>query len=363
MPPIEDIAGVGLGIWNALSQNRAEKEARARGEQQYTEGYDELRNLRLDQMLQERQAGQHVVGRTQAENQRALRELGGFTGGMQGQYGALTGGLTGEWNQYADKIPALYGGMMGRNMQVGEGITSDLTGGYRSRLGTAMGMLEGSGQQERRDINRQFEELGGAQEQRLAQQGLGGTTIGANLAQGRARQQSDALGGLEERLRQQRIGTYAGLSGEALGAERGLRENQLGRELGIMGQHAGARERTGAAALGAGERLGSFGLANQERLGMMPISEEARRNSGLIGMQDAVAQRFMDRQGALTGNVTNWIGNRQDIPPSQANYLGIMGGLGGGLAQPPQYETSILDDLLGAGFDVANTALLGGMLR
>ena len=77
---------------------------------------------------------------------------------------------------------------------------------YQGNLNSLMPMLEGAGTQERTDINRQFNNLGNQQAADLTSRGLSATTILPTLQQGTERSRADALGGLNERLLQQRLG-------------------------------------------------------------------------------------------------------------------------------------------------------------
>lgn len=103
--------------------------------------------------------------------------------------------------------------------------------GYEDRYRKAMAMLEGMGEQERRDIARSYRSLRGQQQAELTGRGFSGTTVGANLRAGTMREERDALGRLESTLRQQRIGTHGAYSGDILSARQATAATAaLGRE-------------------------------------------------------------------------------------------------------------------------------------
>lgn len=92
------------------------------------------------------------------------------------------------------------------------------------RTTQGLALLEGAGEQTRRDINQQFDELGGTIAQNLTSRGLGGTTIAPTLQQGVERERAGGLGRLDEIIRQQQVNTFTTLSGDEFGA----RQDQLG---------------------------------------------------------------------------------------------------------------------------------------
>ncbi len=101
-------------------------------------------------------------------------------------------------------------------------LESDVTGGFADRRTRILAGLEGSGEQERRDIQGQFDASGSRLAQDATSRGLAGTTIMPGISAANERERSDALGGLEERLRQQTAGVDAQLSGDFLSAQERL---------------------------------------------------------------------------------------------------------------------------------------------
>ncbi len=92
----------------------------------------------------------------------------------------------------------------------------DILGGYRERYGEAMGLLEGQGAQQRKDLERQYKNAQAAGMQQAVSSGLGGTLRSPLLQLGYERQYADAAARLEEGLRRERLGYQTQLSGDAL---------------------------------------------------------------------------------------------------------------------------------------------------
>ncbi len=116
---------------------------------------------------------------------------------------------------------------------------ADITQGFQDRYTRGMSMLEGMGAQERADINTQYDNLRSATHDQGVGRGLSGTSVMPSLQRGVARGRSDALGRMDERMRQQQIGLDAQLSGDwlgAMGASNMFDVNQMGANFGGYGQ-------------------------------------------------------------------------------------------------------------------------------
>lgn len=132
-------------------------------------------------------------------------------------YGNLLGDVTGAWDAAGSKADAE----------------------YRRRQQEAMGMLEGMGTQEKKDIAENWRAQGAASQQRLRASGLGNTTIGASLASGNLRNQQADLARTNERLQNQRLGLYTTLSGDTLAAADKYGTGKIGAISGIGGAAIG----------------------------------------------------------------------------------------------------------------------------
>ena len=156
------------------------------------------------------------------------------------QYGALAGAMADNANAVARNLSNAYGDLtnlydsgaaniqgtfdaMSRDVQGRyAGLEGALNQAYGNRTSTAMGMLEGAGDQAKADIRQDYRNLDAAQQQALVNRGLGNTILGASMKAGTERQAQDALGRLNESLRQQRLDTYGAFSGDELSNRRDM---------------------------------------------------------------------------------------------------------------------------------------------
>ena len=156
------------------------------------------------------------------------------------QYGALASAMADDANAVARNLSNAYGDLINlydsgaANIQgTFDAMSSDVQGryagleealnqAYGNRTSTAMAMLEGAGDQAKADIRQDYRNLDAAQQQALVNRGLGNTILGASMKAGTERQAQDALGRLNESLRQQRLATYGAFSGDELANRRDM---------------------------------------------------------------------------------------------------------------------------------------------
>lgn len=115
-------------------------------------------------------------------------------------------GLAGDYQKAFDEAKA-----------ANESRYQEVLSGYKTRESGAAELMTGLGDQERSNLLRQYGELGASTRQGLRARGLEGTTIPMAAELGLAREQSQAVGSLEERLRREKLGYTTGLSGDTLG--------------------------------------------------------------------------------------------------------------------------------------------------
>ena len=89
--------------------------------------------------------------------------------------------------------------------------------GYRDRYDRGIGILEGMGDQSRRDIDASYAGQASRMGQDMVGRGLSGTTVAQSMQMGVERERQGAVGRLDESLRQQHLQTDAQLSGDKLG--------------------------------------------------------------------------------------------------------------------------------------------------
>lgn len=215
------------------------------------------------------------------QNERRYQEGMGLLGGLlESQVPEVRAMAQQAQEQYSSLLPQ-YHQLMG-----------DVTGQYRDLRSRSLGYLQGAGAQERSDINRAFANTQGAVEDSLISRGLGNSTVMSDAAGNIARNRADAMGGLEERLRNQYLTTDQNLTGLMASSQERMGSNWYS----MLDQHIG----------------------RQMQLGMLPL----------------------DLQRDLTYPIVNSIFGRNDVAPSEANYLASQAalgqGFGGSFVRAPQ---------------------------
>ncbi len=260
-----------------------------------------------------------------------------------------------------------------QSLQGGFGqLQSDVAGGFGTLRGDLLSALEGSGDQERLDINEQFSNLGDATQAGLVSSGLSGSTINPSLQAGVQRQRSGALGRLDERLRQQELGAIGSTGFGALGAQQNIGLAGLSAEQGLGQFGAGLFSQLSGDALGLGERLGFFGTGLQESLSGDTFSAMERLGGLGIGLEagtgEAVANAKVQFGQLPFGYDMSLTGSEVGLDLSQMTQAGVspllmLSGLLQSFIQPetpdqPGFMESIFPSLIGAGGAVGSAALL-----
>ncbi len=174
---------------------------------------------------------------------------GGGAGAAGGGYGA-SGGYSGRGGAGGNPLSNLtneFQSQMNRANAANEARYQDILKGYQQRFETGAGQLQGMGAQEGRDINELYDKQRAQQNQNLIGRGLGNSTVLSTMNAGNDRERAADLGRLNERVRQQSIGTMAGLSGDELNFMASKNENapswgqlaQLATGIGTAGYGAG----------------------------------------------------------------------------------------------------------------------------
>lgn len=353
IPGLGDFLQFGLLGESIAQQREAEEAAREATEARFEQGLGELTGLREDQ----RAAGQQILqgaerrfGQQRADlrdlqsslnlasaqgTQRNLRDLGAFERNLLGRLSSDLAANQAAFGQFADP----------------------LLQGFQSREQRVLSELEGLGAQERRDINRQFDELSASQTQDLARRGLGSSTITSTVQQGAERERADAVGRLEDRLRRQRVGTLADITGQTLGAQERL--GAAGFDIGRQGRSA----ITGAAGdigqqrfnLLSGSRLQD--LARNQQLGLAGVNLRGQHDAALMGL----LENNLNREARLTGGIVDLLGSRQDIPPNQNQLIQSLMGLGRFAADLPD-QPSTGEQLIGPSIGAAGSIISAKIL-
>ena len=160
--------------------------------------------------------------------------------------------LSGYGDMRADEMRRLdnlmnsYGAMGSNIAQMYGSVAGGLDQRYQDRYDTAMKMLQGAGEQAKKDILTAGQAAQSRGEADLVSRGLASTSV--LPAERRAYQEStqNSLGRLNESLRQQALGVHSGLSGEQLNALRSMLAQGLNSQTGLMGRQLSALERGGS---------------------------------------------------------------------------------------------------------------------
>lgn len=202
----------------------------------------------------------------------------------------------------------------------------------------SMGYLDNQGMQERRDINTQFDANRSAGLADLTSRGLANTTILPGLNAMNERYRSDALGGLAERLNQQRLGTDMATTGNYANALQWQQGNEQALRFG------GAEN-----AYNLGQQLNQNSL--QAELQKMGI--HAQGIQGLMSLFGDTQINYPDQglSAQLAGNLGTGPGTAAGRPPPNP-FWGIFGSQVGGAALGGAATVGTaygLNGLLGAG--------------
>ncbi len=171
---------------------------------------------------------------------RESRNLGRFSSELSDQSFEFAAGRGGRFSEEFDPIRR----GLGTNVRRAEQSGRDIIGGFQERRTTGLRNLEGLGRFERSEINRRSVNRGNFAQANLLRSGLSGSTIGTSARLGNERLRGQELGGLDARLRQERLGFDAQLSGDVLGArerQQGFLSNLRGGTLGALGDISGSQ--------------------------------------------------------------------------------------------------------------------------
>ncbi len=324
-----EMMGMGLSLGSDAFQQIGTGVANLGNAYQYSQGFDQLRGLYDRQMGGQNALSGYYSGQYGNMGDEFARQYQPFASGLINDYGTMSQGLQDQYGRNRDQSLANYSNNMNRVNQ-----------GYDDRYTRNMQYLEGAGQQERKDINQQFTNAQAKSAADMSERGLGGTTVIPSINAGYARNRADAVGALEERLRQQRLSTDANLSGDALSARErmgtgfanfryGTGQDQSNFNLGLQG--GGIRMRQG---------LGQYGIEND-----------------LSNRYQSLQNRYAMDQAPLNTDYQNTMNMVQHFDRLQFNppppLQGAMGAAGALMAPKPQQpETDWYSPLIGGASNV-----------
>jgi|GEM_PF-5167055 len=201
------------------------------------------------------------------------------------------------------------------NRNITEGIPSAFKG-YEGQYNEVMRLLEGMGEQAKKDVRGQFYKLGQTDTANLAARGLSGTTVGSAMDIARGRTEADAIAAIEEQVRQEKASASERISDKAINALNqilsGMDASSLG--LGIQATEladASARNRINNA-WDLANAIMSVKMAGLPPQQQMPLAGDylAQGFSGAMSSwgqaraaRDAIEAQNKARRSALVGSI------------------------------------------------------------
>ncbi|KKM72930.1 hypothetical protein LCGC14_1415540 [marine sediment metagenome] len=205
----------------------------------------------------------------------------------------------------------------GQGVEFLDDLRGDVSGGFGEFRERSESLLEGGGEQARKDINRRFDQREAEARARLRRQGLGSSSVVGNRIAAIDEARDAELARLDERLRREKLGVETGLSrgelasqerlglarsgtssrlsGEELSAQERLTNLGLTTRAGLSGDTLSAQERLGGQEAAASERLAGTGLGLRERLSGQQLQDVFR----LFLQQMGFDQDFLGDIGGL----------------------------------------------------------------
>jgi len=218
---------------------------------------------------------------------------------------------------------------------------SELLGALTGRYDKAMGMLEGLGDQERKDIIKAYGERGAQVKSDLVRRGMGGTTINPTMQLGVDRERTDAIGRLEERLRQQQLGTHAQLSGDIASGISQLGNRDLNLHNQLTGEWTNLTNQLQSGLMSSrANELGSLSDLGASRIGAE--TDLARENwDTLMGLRQGYGELGRSTDQAMLGSALSGLTDMDIRFPSYAGLSQIGGdmiSMGNTLAMKNYYD-------------------------
>jgi hypothetical protein len=142
-------------------------------------------------------------------------------------YDELNDDATARYNTLARDTSNLYGNERQGTWDKYKDYYDTVYDQYQDREDTAMSMLNGLGDQEKKDLEQNWKEQQAAGTQNMISSGLTGTTIMPTMNMGYEREKNADLSRLNERLQEQKLDTYGTYSGDKLSASNAVKNSQI----------------------------------------------------------------------------------------------------------------------------------------
>lgn len=232
-------------------------------------------------------------------------------------------GAQNRYGQYATDAQSRYGALAAAMQQQ-----------LAARRSEMMGALQGLGEQYKRDVDTRFTANEGNIRQDMVSRGLSGTTALGSMLTGNTREQTDAIGRVNETIGQQRLGVL----------------NQLG------GEETNWRYNLGAGGMDLANQLqlGQMDLKNQVENGLMNMRADNRDTLWQLNNDYAERGFGLDQQLGMAGlgmgqsAAQNWLNTIAGVGssyPDSGVFSALMNNLGQGFAGDQQmvYQKRLLN--------------------
>jgi hypothetical protein len=291
---------------------------------------------------------------------------------LMGQYATGKGDILGNQNQRMSQLGSDLGSMTSEYRKAG----SDIVSGYEGRTKEGLAMLEGMGQQQKKDIEHSYSNKSQSMKSDMASRGLGGTAVGAVMDRGIERDKQDAMGRLDESLRRQKFNAYSSMSGDTLGARSdqqaglsGLQQfgigmqdaataQNLAQQQSLLDKQSGLASMLGMGAIDSASNMGKWNLANQydtqtANIGQQFALDMMPAQTGYDQIRDQISTRM---GWGLPPSVPSPFTTASQVIANMRNGKG--GGYGGGGSGGGAGEAA----LAGVGSGAGSAAGMMGML-
>ena len=231
-----------------------------------------------------------------------------------------------------NQLKAYQGDMMNQYRQFG----TDMVSNAQNRQATAMSMLQGMGDQTRKDINTQYNANAGNIQAGLASRGLGNSTILSSMQTGNERERAGSLGRLDESLRNQALNTYGAYSGDVLNAQGTYGQNTLNMYGQLGASVMDLQNQNRANQLGWNQNIGAQALnygssANTNFMNALQGTNFAYPDNSWLAANQALGQGLGGYEGTQDAmNLQRKIANQNMVGNLVGGTVGTIGGSAAG---------------------------------
>jgi len=208
-------------------------------------------------------------------------------------------------------------------------LRSQVAGGYDRQRADVMGLMEGMGESQKRDIRQNYADAGARTQQALADSGMGNTTVGAQMGLANTAAMNKDLAAADEATRTAKSGMLANLTGNALASQQNLGQYGTSMQSDLLGNRASALASQADANWGRRADLGSNLIESRNAMGL----EQAQMADAQSQSRQAFAQQYAgDYANQLNNNWGQWDSVLRNIQVPYSQNTGqamTMEGLGG----------------------------------